>query len=348
VHSSWQDFLAARGAHIEAGAIAHFGSASAESQSMPSAQEAQSSTIVTDLSHFGLVEASGIDARDFLNNQLTSDVEKIDSAGALYAGYCSPKGRLLANFLLWPHGEGFLLQLDAGLREAIQKRLAMYVMRSKVKLNDASDRLVRLGVAGTDARDLLTKLVTTPPQDNMALVRQDDLSVIRLDATRYQVVLPAAQAPAAWSALAAHARPVGAQRWRWLDIRAGIAWITRRTQEQFVPQMTNFDRIGALSYGKGCYPGQEIVARMHYLGKLKRRMYLAHVAGTNPPQPGDELFGATFGEQSCGMIVNAEAAPEGGYDVLAVLQIESLKDDIHIGSMSGITLAILDQPYTLG
>jgi tRNA-modifying protein YgfZ len=339
VHSSWQDFLAARAARIEAGVVAHFGAPDEELRAAPG------STILADLSHFALIEASGADAREFLNNQLTNDLAKVDDAHAQYTGYCSPKGRLLANFLLWRRDEAFFLMLDAELRAAIQKRLSMYVLRSKVKLGEAREDMVCLGVAGAQASALLQKVLAPPPGERMGVARVDAVTIIQLDAARYQLVLPAERAPALWDALVLQARPVGAPVWRWLDTRAGIPWISPRTQEQFVPQMTNFDRFGALTYGKGCYPGQEIVARTHYLGKIKRRMYLGHV--DSAAAPGDELFSAAFGEQSCGMIVNAAPAPEGGYDALAVLQVESRDQSIHLSSIGGSVFSILDQPYTL-
>jgi folate-binding protein YgfZ len=346
VQSSWHDFLLTRGAHIEAGAVAHFGAPEEELRA------AQSGTIVADLSSHALIEASGEDACEFLNNQLTTDISVLDSARATYAGYCSPKGRLLANFLLWQQQAQaqapFLLRLEAGLRETIQKRLSMYVLRSKVKLADASAQWVCLGVAGAQAGELLRDAIGAAAQQPLAIARHDAAIIITLEATRYQLVLPATLAASVWDVLSARARPVGAPVWCWLDIRAGIPWIMQRTQEQFVPQMANFDRIGALTYGKGCYPGQEIVARTHYLGKLKRRMYLGHVRGTTAPLPGDELYSAAFGEQSCGMIMNAAAAPDGGYDLLAVIQLESRDEVIHISSMSGESMSILTQPYTLG
>ncbi|MBI2289829.1 MAG: folate-binding protein YgfZ, partial [Betaproteobacteria bacterium] len=142
------------------------------------------------------------------------------------------------------------------------------------------------------------------------------------------------------------AAPVGPAVWDWLDIRAGIPFITPATQDQFVPQMANLDAIGGVSFNKGCYPGQEIVARMHYLGRLKQRMYLASVAADEAPQPGDKLYSADTGEQSCGMIVNAAAAPDGGFDMLAVMQIESAqRGEVHWKSPDGPRLKFSDLPY---
>ena len=138
------------------------------------------------------------------------------------------------------------------------------------------------------------------------------------------------------------------QHWDWLDIRAGIPVVGPATQEAFVPQMANLDLIGGVSFTKGCYPGQEIVARMHYRGTLKQRMYLANVGGTQLPQPGDKLFSPEFGEQACGTIVNGAPSPEGGQDVLAVIQIASAeKGAVHWKSPNGPALKFMQLPYPL-
>jgi tRNA-modifying protein YgfZ len=356
VHPSWQSFLTQQGASIEAGAVRDFGAPADELRA------AQAGDVIADLSQFGVIEVSGADAREFLNNQLTNDLTKLDAAHAMYAGYCSAKGRLLASFLVWQSGENFLLQLDARLREAIQKRLSMYVLRAKVKLRDASEEWVRIGMAGANAARLVVNVAGIASQDTLRaadapsaprpalpLARDGAVALIRLDAQRFEIIAPAEQAIAFWRALAPNARAVGTPAWRWLDIRAGIAWIGARTQEQFVPQMVNFDRIGALSYNKGCYPGQEIVARTHYLGKVKRRMQLVHIGAAQDaaPQAGDELFSAALDGQGCGMLVDALPGPQGGFDALAVMQQEALAGDIHIRSMSGLAITILALPYDL-
>src|SRR3972149_4409712 len=169
-----------------------------------------------------------------------------------------------------------------------------------------------------------------------ARARAERACRLRLSAARYQIIASPERAPALRNAVARDAAPVGPAVWDWLDIRAGIPFITPATREQFVPQMANLDAIGGVSFSKGCYPGQEIVARMHYLGRLKQRMYLASVVADEAPQPGDKLYSAGTGEQSCGMVVNAGAAPDGGFDMLAVMQIESAqRGDVHWNSPAG-------------
>ena len=148
-------------------------------------------------------------------------------------------------------------------------------------------------------------------------------------------------------AIAAGANKSGPETWDLLDIRAGIPIITPATQEAFVPQMVNLDLIGGVSFDKGCYPGQEIVARMHYRGTLKQRMHLAHVDGVEQPQPGEKIYSAAFGEQACGTIVSATRSPDGGFDALAVIQTASRVDGVHWKSQDGPALRFLPLPYAI-
>ncbi|MGH8623004.1 MAG: YgfZ/GcvT domain-containing protein, partial [Burkholderiales bacterium] len=170
--------------------------------------------------------------------------------------------------------------------------------------------------------------------------------VIELPGNRYEIVAAREKAQPLLASLASGVERVGADYWEWLDIRAGIPVILPATQEAFVPQMVNLDVIGGVSLSKGCYPGQEIVARMHYRGTLKQRMYLANVAESDSPQPGDKLYSPGLGEQACGTIVNAARSPEGGCDVLAVIQIASAeKGDVHWKAPGGPALKLLPLPY---
>jgi folate-binding protein YgfZ len=158
------------------------------------------------------------------------------------------------------------------------------------------------------------------------------------------VLAPAERASALRDALAG-ATPAGTDAWDWTSIRAGIPTIVAATQDAFVPQMANFELVGGVSFRKGCYPGQEIVARTQYRGILKRRMARAHVQSPTRPVPGQSLYGAAFGEQAAGTVVNAAPARDGGWDLLAVAQIDSLRaGDLHLDSASGTALRILDHP----
>lgn len=349
---SWQAYLQSCNASIQDGCVAHFGNPAAELES------ARSATVVADLSHLGAICFSGEDAQSFLQGQLSCDVAQLDPSTALYGGYCNPKGRMLASFLLWKDSAGFIMQLPRELQAGIQKRLSMYVLRSKVKLADA-DALVRIGLYGENAGRLVSDVMNGVPALKEAVplklgvAQGEQTTVLRLAADRFELVTSAEQAPELWRCLGRAATPVGASCWNWLDIRAGIPVITSSTQEQFIPQMVNLEAIGGVSFRKGCYPGQEIVARAQYLGKVKRRMYLANIRTDSlpPVAAGDELFSIGMGDQSAGMIVNAANSPDGGVDILAVVQTasagEGREDEIRWKSLDGPPLAFMPLPYSV-
>lgn len=342
MNPEWRNFLLQAGAHIEDGRVSKFKDRSEELSALGRG------TILTDLSDLGVIRFSGDDAQTFLQGQLTSDVRQVTASRSQYSSYCTPKGRMLATFLLWRDAEGYCMQLPASLREQAQKRLTMYVLRSKVIVKDVSTETVRLGVAGQGAAAALSAAEHPVPGMDFEVGRQGHTSIIRLPGNRYEIVAPADNAAKIWDALKNSCVPVGAWAWEWYDIQAGIPKILPATQEAFVPQMANFDVIGGVSFNKGCYPGQEIVARTQYLGKLKRRMYLARLSSGTMPAPGDELFTADMDGQSTGTIVNAQESPEGGYDILAVIQTSSAESQpVHWKSLDGPALELKPLPYAL-
>ena len=289
---------------------------------------ARDGTIVADLSHNALIEVSGDDATEFLHAQFTNDVQALPPGGAQWNGWCSAKGRLLATFLLVKRPSGYLMLLPAEIAAPIAKRLGMFVLRSKVNIADASARFARFGIAGKDA----------------AAAAATVSDAIALGDGRFVVIVPTGQSAATRDRLTASARLVGPEAWEWTSIQAGIPTIVAATQEAFVPQMANLDLVGGVSFRKGCYPGQEIVARTQYRGILKRRMALAHVAG-NAPIPGQKVYSRAFGDQAAGEVVNAAASPDGGADFLVVAQIESLRDgDLHLDSPDGALVDIRRKP----
>jgi len=302
-------------------------------------------SVFCELAQFGLIRFSGAEAQAFLHNQLSCDVAALTSGKSTYGSYCTPKGRVLATFLLWRAGEDFFMQLPSPLREPIQKLLSKYILRSKVKATDASSDWKLLGVAGTDAAALVQRAVGDVPRGVHDVINTQDSMVIRLPGDRYEIVA-ANKSPGIVESLSDGAEKADPDYWDWLDIRTGVAVILPATQEAFVPQMVNLDLIGGVSLTKGCYPGQEIVSRMHYRGTLKQRMYLANIAGSDRPQPGEKLYSSDFGEQACGTIVNAARSPEGGHDVLAVIQIASAeRGDVRWNSPSGARLKFMQLPY---
>jgi len=192
-----------------------------------------------------------------------------------------------------------------------------------------------------------TDLVQLPPWPDRSDVASR-LAMISFSTSPIEIVAARNKVQALLASLASGAEKAGADYWDWLDIRAGIPTILPATQEAFVPQMVNLDLIGGVSLTKGCYPGQEIVSRMHYRGTLKQRMYLANIAGSEVPRPAEKLYSPDFGEQACGTIVNAARSPEGGHDVLAVIQIAGAeKRDVHWKALVGPKLGFAQLPYSV-
>ncbi len=343
MNPTWQTFLLNQQAVIADDRVLYYGDTTAE------LKHTKNDTVIVDLSHYGLIHFSGEDAQTFLQGQLTCDVTKVKPDMAQYGGYCTPKGRLLASFLLWQN-DSFIMQLPASLCAAVLKRLSLFVLRAKVQLKDNSDSLVRIGVAGKNARMLLEKISGTKfdPDRLLEIKHSEQASIICLAPNRYELITGIKSAPTLWMHLKEHANPVGAVCWDWLEVQSGIPIILPATQEEFIPQMINMDALESVSFQKGCYPGQEIVARTQFLGKIKRRMYLANISTTGPVTAGDELFSAVSAEQSCGKIVNSASSPNGGFDVLAVIQISSAEaGKIYWKSLDGPVLETIPLPYSL-
>ena len=337
---SWKTFLLSQGATIEGNAALHYGDPAAERAS------AVNGTIVADLSQLGVIAFRGEDAAAFLQGQLTNDVRALHADGAQWNGYCSPKGRLLGNFLMWRQGEDYCLQLSGDILPGVLKRLSMFILRAKVQGRDASDETVRLVVAGPGAAAAVSAAMGTLPETAMHSTTSAAGHVVRVGEDKFVLSVVPEQAPAVWQVLRQVATPVGAPVWDWLRLSAGIPMIVAATQEQFVPQMVNLEAIGGVSFQKGCYPGQEIVARSQYLGKLKRRMFLAHVDAE--AAPGDSLYSADLEGQATGTVVNSAPAPDGGFDLLAVAQVESAASQVlHLKSGDGAALTLKPLPYAL-
>jgi folate-binding protein YgfZ len=332
--SSWLSFLASRGARLNASGAADFGEPMAEITA------ARDYTILADLSHNALISVAGDDATAFLHAQLTNDVDALPVGGAQWNGWCTAKGRLLATFLVTRRDDGYLLMLPAEIAPAVMKRLAMFVLRSKVRIGDASDKYVRIGFAGKSASVIVAREWGHAP-DPMRSFDKDGAICVALDTERFVILVPPHAAPVIWDRLALNAKAAGADAWELSMIHAGIPTVTAATQEEFVPQMANFELIGGVSFRKGCYPGQEIVARMQYRGGLRKRMARVHLEGDSRPLPGQSVYSAAFGDQSAGTIVNVAPSPDGGFDALVVAQIESLaQGDLRWNSPQGAPLEI--------
>jgi folate-binding protein YgfZ len=258
---------------------------------------------------------------------------------------------MLANFRLFKHGDTYYLRMPRELVEDTLERLRKFVLRSKVTLEDADDALVRMGYSGPDAEKELSEAVGDIPQEVDAVTQTQDLVVIRVPGPhpRFEIYGELEPVKKVFSALNVHGAPVGASPWAVLEILAGIPTVFPETVEAFVPQMANMDKINGVSLKKGCYPGQEIVARTHYLGKLKRRMYRVHIDSDDPPKPGTEIFPAQGeSEENVGRVVDAQPDPDDGTAALAVLQRASAETaELRLGSRDGPLVRLEALPYSV-
>ncbi len=280
------------------------------------------------LGQYGLLRVDGTDARSFLHAQLTVDVEQLATGHARHAGWCSAKGRLLATFLLVALEDGFLLQLARDLAAPVAKRLSMFVLRSKVKITDESAVWPQHGIWGPGAGAMLRELGMEAPGALQAGSAGGKVAVC-LGAERY-LLLGAVALETDSSEL----------DWALQDIQAGVPLLSLATQDQLVPQMANLELLGGVDFRKGCYPGQEIVARAQYRGEVKRRMY--RLRSAVPLASGQELYADDAPGQAAGKVLNAARD-----EALAVLQVSAAEGGAAIrATQGGAPLQILPLPYT--
>ncbi|MFZ6753024.1 YgfZ/GcvT domain-containing protein [Undibacterium sp. Dicai25W] len=305
-------------------------------------------TIVADS---GLILATGDDAASFLHNQLSNDFEHLNTEIVRRAAYCTAKGRMLASLLYWKTEDGITLQLPKELQPAIQRRLTMFILRAKAKLADVSDQSICFGIGGAQANASLHKYFPTLPALPNTKISNQFGTLIRFhndgQNPRYEWICPIALASGIWLELKSLLQVTNTDDWYLAEIEAGVPHITARTQEKFVPQMINFELIGGVNFRKGCYPGQEIVARSQYLGKLKRRMALAEIASSELTE-GTEVFNETDSEQSCGLVVNI--ASIDAHRSLALVEMtlaDQEQGGIHYGSPDGPVVKLLPLPYEI-
>lgn len=290
---------------------------------------------VAPLPHLGVIRVQGADAAAFLHGQLTQDFAQLGAAEARLAAFCTPKGRMLASFIGLRRGpDEILLVCGRDVLPAALKRLSMFVLRAKAKLGDASPEFALAGLAGAGLAG------SGAPWS----VRQEG------DAQVVQLYPADAQARALWIAPAGTQPPAGPAvspaLWQWGEVRSGIARIVAPVVEAFVPQMLNYESVGGVNFRKGCYPGQEVVARSQFRGTLKRRGFLVHADAELAA--GQEVFQAADAEQPAGQVALAAPAPGGGWDAIASLQLAAVEaGDLHAQRADGPALQLLPLPYPL-
>ncbi|WP_028456342.1 CAF17-like 4Fe-4S cluster assembly/insertion protein YgfZ [Chitinilyticum litopenaei] len=312
-------------------------------------QHLSGNAILVPLSHLGLIRFSGEESLSFLQGQLSSDIAKLDGAHAQLSSYSTPKGRMLASFLALRDGEDVLLQLYGELQATIQKRLAMFILRAKTRASDASADLPCLGLAGPAARTLLQARYgdLTLANEYTQANTTTGIRIVSLPGDAFHLFVPAEQLAETWQALtAAGALPADSWAWELQQIRTGTPWVSGKTQEEFVPQMANLELIGGVSFSKGCYPGQEIVARTQYLGKTKRRMLRVSIAAEHV-EAGQSVYSPGLADQAAGMVMLAAPGESGLCEALVVARTDLQEQGLHLGQADGPLLQTLPLPYVL-
>ena len=321
------------------------------SEARRTALAARDGDALFDLEQLALIAVEGADAETFLQGQLTNDVRQVNATHAQLSAWCSPKGRVLSTFLLFRHDDRLMLQLPMTLLETTLARMRLFVLRANVRLEDTSASLTRLGLVGAQAEACLAACCGPLPGAVGETRCTEDATIIRLHGQRprYEVVASPDAGMALKKSLDRVAVSAGADVWQLLDIEAGVADIGPATSDHFVPQMINLDRIGGVSFTKGCYVGQEIVARTQHLGRIKRRMYRAHRDGGPSVDAGDTLAATADSASPAVQVVNAQAAPAGGYELLVVMPIEAARGigDSGIVLDDGSRLTLQAMPYAL-
>ena len=342
MHTDWQAFLESQSGRPGDDGAARFDDAPAEPE-----------CALVDLSHLGLIAVAGPDAIDFLQGQLSNDLRELSETHTQFNSHCSPKGRMLASFRVLRFEESLFLVLPRSMMDTLLKRLRMFLLRSQATIDDVSDALVCFGIVGDCVDDSLRHAYGDLPETVNGMIRAGDSALIRVAGppSRYLVLGPVDSARATWDAAkAAGAVPANPEHWTLHDIRAGIPTVLPETSDSFVPQMANMQLIDGVSFHKGCYTGQEVVARMQYLGKLKRRMYIARAElppDAEPPAPGTPLGAASSSsEQAPGRVVNACATAPGRYELLVVGEISAAESgDLRLGGTDGPALELSPPPY---
>lgn len=346
MQQQWQAFLAKQGATIESNLVSHFDSIEKE------VEYSNTTTVLCDLSHYTLIQVSGSDANSFLQAQLSNDINHVTDNATQLSAYCSPKGRALALFHIFKLDNTYFLSLPSEVADKTITRLKMFIMRSDVTMDDVTDEYFHFGVTGKDAANSIkTDLAVSSFAENPTeACISNGISIQKLSGNheRFELFGPIGEAITIWSKLQQNCHPVGRSAWNLQRINAGIPEVLANTSDVFVPQMLNLQLLNAVNFQKGCYPGQEIVARTKYLGKLKKRLYLIEIETNNSVDIGTDIYENGENQQSVGKIVLAEPNSEISYHALAVLRIAALDNQpLSLVDKSGPILKLLENPYNL-
>ena len=321
--SAWLDFLATQGAILDGGRVRNFGDPAGERE------RGLDGAICADLSPLSVLAVRGEDARDFLNAQFTCDVKALSGDDSILAGWCDPKGRVLFLMLVARADDGMRIILPSSLAASLQRRLGLYILRSRVTIEDISAHTVLLGLSGPEV----------PTQFHRGRIALPGMQ------KRWILSLETEHALQEWQQLRTDYHPVGWPCWEMLDILAGLPGIDEASSGCYLPQMLNLDALGGLSYQKGCYPGQEVIARLHYRGEIKRRLQLAFCPLDEPPATATDIL--TGSGDKAGTLLRAAPLDTIRSALQIVLELAHRDEALSLGEIDGPLLELQALPYPL-
>ncbi|BBP43467.1 YgfZ/GcvT domain-containing protein [Thiosulfativibrio zosterae] len=350
INPQWQTFLASQGAIFgDNFGVDSFGHPDLERFLI------KNGPVMTSQAHQGLLKLSGEDTFAFLQGQLSNDLKDVTVENAQLSAYCDPQGNVLAIFLIFKVGDDFFLSFDGSLKEIIQKRLTMFVMRSKVKITDESQNLIRIGFAGDFADLDVQRLLGTKLKNEYEVAQLDKeeakATLIKVPGPyhRYEIFADASSAEFIWSKLRSNSEQTNQHDWQLLNIAAGIPSINLQTQGKLVAQFLNLDKLSGINFKKGCFPGQEIIARMHYRGKVTKRMMRLRFDEPVDVNIGEEIILNDAAEKHYKfMIINKNPDIFKGSMMLGVGTLKPLENVTGgLATESGVAVSIEPMPYDL-
>lgn len=339
----WQKFLTKHGAVIENNHIISFNNSKNRFQSLEE-------TSLCELSSLGVIQVCGEDALPFLHGQFTNDLNNVSTEHCQLSSYCNHKGRMLSIFNIHKKEEDYFIILPRDVLDQTISKLNLYKLRAKVELLDRSDELVLFGIVGPGSRSILKELNLIAPSYIHQSIHINDTTLLRLQSESYRVLCISTPSSAI-NLLENIINKVTFSTidfWNLHDIYSGIPQVTANNIEAFIPQMTNLDLIDGVSFNKGCYPGQEIVARTHYLGKPNRRMYRVIITDENKVEPGMKIFSPEDEKQPVGRIVLAQKITACSSSALVVMRTDKVDNmNLALNSVDGPKVSMESLPYSL-
>jgi len=331
MNTGWRQFLESLGARIQDNLDIELPSRNVKSG------EEQHGRFMMDLSWLSVIEVEGADAPEFLNGQFTSDLTLLTQNSFQYSAWCNPKGRVIAIFIIYRKHDSYCILIPTGLKDLFLKRLQIYILRSKVLIHDRSEETTCMGLIGTDQLPALSSI----PEESGAVLHLPEYTSLRIADTGPSRLLVTGHWQTMvklWQSLESVYTGSHTGLWRFHDIKSGIPWLTDTTSELFLPQELDLEILNGLSYSKGCFPGQEVISRLHYRGTVKQRLLYTEVpAQVQIPGIGARLYSDEI-QNSAGTIINVADSGEGSCGIQAVADIDKAGSDLHVAGASRLSL----------